>query len=181
LNSGLESTLSTYVEFSNPGAAQQAVRALKAAGFERIEIDDLSHGLQSATDFEDGPPKKTVTYSLIGAATGGILGCAWGFLVFGLPAAILNFPFAIAITVVGLILCIGVGVVIGMEQAYVIAGRVSPDPTSALDGKPVGVRVFAEVGSRLIRAREILNFFTEVGPKQRRWWRMRQFARHIGT
>jgi len=73
-----QNTLSTYVEFANGEAATEAVHALKAAGFDQIEIDDLSHGLQQATDVSESPAKTTWNYSMAGLGLGAILGCCWG-------------------------------------------------------------------------------------------------------
>jgi hypothetical protein len=177
----MDETLSTYTEFTNRTTAEQAVRALKAAGFNRIEIDDLSHGMNSATDGAEAPIKKTWKFTLAGICLGVLFGCAWGILVFGLPAWLLDVHYSAALIAVGFIFCVGVGAVIGVEQAYVLVGRWSPDPTSVLDGDPVGVRVFSDYGAQLIRAREILNLFVDVGPSEKRWWRFRRWSHSIGT
>jgi hypothetical protein len=177
----MENNLTTYVEFANCHQAEDAVRALKAAGFEDIEIEDLSHGLQMATDVGESPPGPTRNYSLSGLGLGAILGCCWGILVFGIPAGLLDFPHAGIIATVGILLCIGWGALIGMQQAFVIIGRRSPDPTSILDGHPVGVRVKSDQGNRVIRAKEILTHFSDLSPRQRRWWIQRRWSHQIGT
>jgi hypothetical protein len=177
----MENTLTTYVEFADRHRAEDAVRALKSAGFEDIEIEDLSHGLQMATDVGESPAKPTRNYSLAGLGLGAILGCGWGILVFGIPAGLLDFPHAAIIATVGTLLCIGAGAVVGLEQAFVFVGRMAPDPTSALDGHPVGVRVKADRGARLIRAKEILTRFAETSPRQQRWWVQRRWSHQIGT
>src|SRR5436305_73825 len=110
--------LSTYAEFSEPSTAEHAVRALKAAGFDNIEVEDLSHGLQMATDVSDPPTKKTIRFSWVGALLGAIFGVAWGLLVFAVPVTVLDVPFSAVILLVGLALCIAVGSIIGIEQAY---------------------------------------------------------------
>jgi hypothetical protein len=176
----MEQKLTTYVEFSEGQTAKEAVRALKSAGFDDIEIEDLNHALQMATDIGDPPAKMTWIYSLAGLCLGAILGVGWGLLVFGLPAQVLGMHYADAIAIIGTILCVGAGAVVGMEQGYVFAGRHSPDPTSVLDGHPVGVHVSAENGDRMIRAKEILARFIEPSPRQRRWWNHRRWARQIG-
>jgi hypothetical protein len=174
--------LSTYAEFSNPPSAERAVRALKAAGFDNIETEDLSHGLQTSTDNWEAPFKATVRFSVAGALLGAILGIGWGLLVFGIPVMVLDVPYGAVVMLVGLCLCIGVGGIIGMEQFYVIAGRAFPDPTSTLQGHPVGVRVCVENGASVMRAREILHMFNEESkPREERWWRLRSWARALGT
>jgi len=177
----MENNLSTYVEFADCHQAEDAVRALMAAGFEDIEIEDLSHGMQMATDNCDGPSKPTRNFSLSGLGLGAILGCGWGILVFGIPAGLLDFPHAALIATVGTLLCIGAGAVVGMEQAFVVIGRMSPDPTSVFTGRPVGVRVKTDQGSHLIRAKEILTQFAEQSPRQKRWWVQRRWSHQIGT
>jgi hypothetical protein len=177
----MEQQLTTYVEFKEGQTAKDAVRALKSAGFDQIEIDDLSHGLQMATDVGESPTKITWYYALAGLSLGAILGVGWGLLVFGVPAQVLGVDHAWLITTIGTLLCVGAGAVVGLEQAYVIVGRLSPDPTSILDGHPVGVRVSTDNGARMIRAKEILEPFAESSPRQRRWWIQRRWAHQIGT
>jgi len=176
----MEQKLTTYVEFADANKAQEAVRALKAAGYEHIEIEDLDHGLQTSTDMSEAPSRATWTFGAVGVALGSILGCVWGLLVFGLPAEILKLPYALPLMIVGTLLCVGTGAVIGLEQAFVIVSRLYPDPT-AVEGARVGVRVAAENGRLLIRAKEILAPFTETTPKQKNWWIQRRWAHQIGT
>lgn len=170
--------LSTYAEFHNPESAAQAVRALRAAGFDNIVTEDLAHPLNSSSDAADPTSKKSLRNSLLGLALGAILGVGWGLLVFGVPVYVLNVQFGTPFVIIGTALCVAVGAVIGFEQAFVIFERWTLDPTSILDGKPVGVRVFGnDGGAQLVRAREILSMYAEeTSPRERRWWQLRRWA-----
>ena len=175
--------VSTYAEFSNPETAKQAVRALRAAGFEDISTEDLANPMCAKVDVGDPPLKKSIRYSLTGVLIGAIFGCALGFLVFVLPAMVFNIHFTLAVSIIGVILCIGVGAVIGLEQAYVLSGRWQNAGTSVIDGRPVGVCVCThEGGPRLIRAREIFSMYCEdTSQRERRWWQMRRWVTGLGT
>jgi len=78
-------------------------------------------------------------------------------------------------------ICVAVGAIIGLEQAFVLIGRISPDPTSVIGPAAVGIRVSDGEGARLVRAKQILTRFSDQSERQKRWWMHRRWAHQIGT
>ena len=166
----MNAQISTFKEFFDEKEAAGAVRALQAAGFEEVETFDLSPHLQEIDDV--GPPdqkRKKWAYLITGPVLGVMGGALLGSVLFFVPSAILQMPFATQITVVGVSVCMLVGLAIGLQEAWILAKRACYEPTSSNGARSVGVKVRSRDSSRLKDAKTILAQFGE----KPRWLEMR--------
>lgn len=169
--STMEHQLSAYKEFSRCEDAEEAVRALKIAGFENVETEELQENLVAAKDVGTAPPKKSTYYLATGFFTGLAGGFILGLLLFGLPSSLVATPYANVIMIFGTILCTVVGAVVGLQEGTIYSKRNSPEPTSSDGGHCAGVRVRCEHGHDLLRAKAILETYgkPEWGERIARW------------
>jgi len=160
----MKESVSTYKEFENANDAAEAVRALHSEGFEAVETFDLSTHMNQFRDVGAPPGRKQFIYLVTGGGLGALLGATLGAFLFYVPAELLQMDHIFKITLFGTGVCTFFGVLIGLQEAWILAKRASAEPNSGGGQPTIGVQVSSTDSSRL---KEAINILARFGEKPR--------------